>query len=198
MDRVGGGKSRVEMGLLEAQSWLHAASLNWRKLFVASALHPTPLNASHFCTPLQAQAAAAQSFPEGPRSGTGLGDGGGSRKAIAAVACAAAAAAGLPDPGAIEDEPLSPMQLDEPPPAAPMLAAALAAAAAAEGEEPADGNREASSPAVAAAAVANGGPLDSAVLQQVLSAMQGQMQKLITLEERRAVDIVRLNAKVRA
>jgi hypothetical protein len=32
---------------------------------------------------------------------------------------------------------------------------------------------------------------------QVLSALQRQMQRLIALEERRSVDILRLNAKVR-
>jgi hypothetical protein len=47
-----------------------------------------------------------------------------------------------------------------------------------------------------AAAAAGGSTLDASLMGQVLVALQRQMQKLITLDERRSVDIVRLNAKV--
>lgn len=135
------------------------------------------------------------------RAGAGMPEGSGSRMAIAAVACAAAAAAGLPDPGAADtDEPVSPMQIDaQPMGVAPALAAVVAAAAAAAQEDEAKdaGNKDASSTAAAAAgAGVNGGGMDSAVLHEALSALQRQMQKLIAVEERRSVDIVRLNAKV--
>lgn len=168
-----------------------------------------------------------------------------SRTAIAAMAHAAAAAAGLPDPAAAEedDEPLSPMEIDDSLGDGPALALAAAAAAAAIAEAEADGGgpvvdaaRDSLSPgstaaaaaageaeagaaegtaaaadgkptAAAAAALAatapgaaakaaGGSSLDGALLGQVLTALQRQMQKLIQLDERRSVDIVRLNAKV--
>lgn len=109
--------------------------------------------------------------------------------------------------------------------AAAAAAAAIAGAEEAEAEAAAAGNRGSASPtgegdattaivpvtsdgavvavpapgdAVAAAAAANaaGGSLDGMLVTQVLTSLQRQMQKLITLEERRSVDIVRLNAKV--
>lgn len=166
-----------------------------------------------------------------------------SRTAIAAMAHAAAAAAGLPDPAAAEedDEPLSPMQIDDTLGDGPALALAAAAAAAAVAEAEADGGgpvvdaaRDSLSPGSTAAAAAAGeaeagaaegtaaaadgkptaaaalaatGPgaaakaaggssLDGALLGQVLTALQRQMQKLIQLDERRSVDVMRLNAKV--
>jgi hypothetical protein len=145
-----------------------------------------------------------------------MADGGvhNSRSAIAAMAQAAAAAAGLPDPTAADadEEPLSPMHIDESLGDGPALALAAAAAAAVDaGDEAAAGDgatRDSVSPTVpgaAAAAAATlpgaaaaGGStqLDASLLGQVLVALQRQMQKLITLDERRSVDIVRLNAKV--
>jgi hypothetical protein len=179
---------------------------------------------------LQAQA-SAQPFGEAARpgaAGTGALEAASSRTAIAAMAQAAAAAAGLPDPAAVEDddEPLSPVHIDDSLGDGPALALAAAAAAAAlagaekAAEAAADGIRHSASPAApgvaaagadalaaaeAAAAAAEGAggagkapgsSIDGALMAQVLTSLQRQMQKLIALEERRSVDIVRLNAKV--
>lgn len=118
--------------------------------------------------------------------------------AIAAAAQAAAAAAGLPDPAAVDDEPLSPMRIDEPVDGAPPLTAAAGdeeAAAAAIGESGSPATA-AMAAAVAALKPTGSSGVEAGVLHQVMSALQRQMQKLVTLEERRSVDIVRLNAKV--
>lgn len=175
---------------------------------------------------VQAQG-VAQPFNESCRTGSGLLDGASSRTTIAAMAQAAAAAAGLPDPAAVEEEeqPLSPVQIDDTLGDGPALALAAAAAAAAlaSSEEAAAaeavaaaaaGDRDVSAspmapaaaagvlavavPAAAAAAAQAPGSngVDTMLVGQVLSALQQQMQRLIALEERRSVDILRLNAKV--
>lgn len=176
---------------------------------------------------VQAQGVALP-FNESCRTGSGLLDGASSRTTIAAMAQAAAAAAGLPDPAAVEEEeqPLSPVQIDDTLGDGPALALAAAAAAAAlaSSEEAAAaeavaaaaaGDRDASAspmapaaaaagalavaaPAAAAAAAQAPGSngVDTMLVGQVLSALQQQMQRLIALEERRSVDILRLNAKV--
>jgi hypothetical protein len=176
---------------------------------------------------LQAQA-TVQPFGEAARPGAGCGvlEAASSRTAIAAMAQAAAAAAGLPDPAAVEedDEPLSPMHIDDSLGDGPALALAAAAAAAAlagaekAAEAAAGGIRDSASPAApgataagaddaavaetAAAAAAGGAEkapgssIDVALMAQVLTSLQRQMQKLIVLEERRSVDIMRLNAQV--
>jgi len=150
-------------------------------------------------TPLPAQAlGGAQPFTDGHKAGLGVPEVSGSRMAIAAAAQAAAAAAGLPDPAAVDDEPLSPMDIDEPVDGAPALTAAAgdedaAAAAIGESDSPATAAMAA---AVAALKPTGSSGVEAGVLHQVLSALQRQMQKLVTLEERCSVDIVRLNAKV--
>lgn len=175
-----------------------------------------------FAAPYVQAQGVAQPLNESGRTGSGLLDGASSRTTIAAMAQAAAAAAGLPDPAAVEEEehPLSPIQIDDTLGDGPALALAAAAAAAAlaSSEEAAAaqavaaaaGDRDASaSPmapaaagtlAVAVPAAAAQAPgsnsVDTMLVGQVLSVLQQQMQRLIALEERRSVDILRLNAKV--